>query len=305
MSFTALLTTFANNLLPVLLISGAGFLSGKLLGIEPRSLSRVLFYLFSPILIFNLLLHSTLDTDQVVITIAFTTTVIFALSALGLVLGLLLRLEKPLILAVMLTVAFGNTGNYGLPLIMFAFGEDALAYGALFFVVTIMLLNTMGVLMASLGKMDLKAAVLGLLKIPMGYAILLAAVLASFRIQLPVPLARTVDLMASATIPLMLILLGLELTRVKWSHSAKALSLSVSIRLVAGPLIGLLLAIPFGLQGAAWQGNLIQTGMPTAVATTVVATEYQLEPSLVTAIVFVGTLLSPLTLTPLLVLLGR
>jgi predicted permease len=83
------------------------------------------------------------------------------------------------------------------------------------------------------------------------------------------------------------------------------MSLSVFIRLAIGPLIGLLLAIPFALDGAARQGNVLQTGMPGAVATTVVASEYQLEPELVTAIVFVGTVLSPLTLTPLLVLLGR
>ena len=45
--------------------------------------------------------------------------------------------------------------------------------------------------------------------------------------------------------------------------------------------------------------------MPAAVTTTVLATEYGLDPSLVTAMVYIGTLLSPLTLTPLLVYLGR
>jgi predicted permease len=67
----------------------------------------------------------------------------------------------------------------------------------------------------------------------------------------------------------------------------------------------LLLAGLFGLHGAARQGNVLESAMPAAVATTVLATEYKLESSLVTAIVFLGTVLSPLTLTPLIVYLAR
>ena len=76
-------------------------------------------------------------------------------------------------------------------------------------------------------------------------------------------------------------------------------------KLLLAPLVGLLLASLFGLQHAMRQGNVLEAAMPAAVATTVVATEYKLEPALVTAIVFLGTALSPLTLTPLLVYLAR
>ena len=103
----------------------------------------------------------------------------------------------------------------------------------------------------------------------------------------------------------LIILLGLELSRVQWSHSWRALQLSAGLRLLAGPLIGFLLAMVFGLQGAARQGNIVEASMPAAVTTTVLATEYGLDTSLVTAIVFTGTILSPLTLTPLLVFLRK
>jgi predicted permease len=103
----------------------------------------------------------------------------------------------------------------------------------------------------------------------------------------------------------MLILLGLELTRIEWSHSFRALGLGVAVKLLLGPLVGLALASLFGMQGHVRQGNVLEAAMPAAVATTVVATEYKLEPSLVTAIVFLGTALSPLTLTPLIVFLAR
>jgi len=103
----------------------------------------------------------------------------------------------------------------------------------------------------------------------------------------------------------MIILLGLELSRVQWSHSIRAVGLGAGLRLLAGPLIGLLLAALFGLQGAARQGNIVEASPPAAITTTVLAAEYGLDSSLITAIIFVGTILSPLTLTPLLVFLGR
>ena len=103
-------------------------------------------------------------------------------------------------------------------------------------------------------------------------------------------------------------LLGLSFTGLIYLSDALVgalIGLSVGLRLVAGPVIGLLLAIPFGLEGPALQGSVTETAMPAAVTNTVLAAEYGLDSSLVTAMVFVGTILSPLTLTPLLVFLGN
>ncbi len=305
MPLNELFTTFANNLLPILLISGAGFLLGRTISIDPRSLGRVVFYVFSPILVFNLLLHTELNSSDIFITMGYTTAVCLATGLLTLLLGKLLRFERPVLMAILLTSIFGNTGNYGLPLVSFAFGKDALAFATLCYVTVSILTNTFGVLIASLGHMDIKSALLGLFKVPTMYAVILAALLNRFHLVLPIPLARTVELAANGSIPLMIILLGLELSRFQWSHNFHAVGLSVAMRLLAGPVIGLLLTIPFGLQGAARQGSVVEASMPAAVMTTVLATEYGLDTSLVTAIVFVGTLLSPLTLTPLLVYLGR
>jgi predicted permease len=305
MSFNELLTTFANNLLPILLVSGAGFLLGKLLTVDSRSLGRVVFYVFSPLLVFDLMIKSTLNLRQALTTIIFTASFIAVMGSLAFLLGKLLRLERPYLLAVILTVAFGNTGNYGLPLTKFAFGDDALAVASLFYVTTTILFNTAGVVIASLGHMDLKSALLGLFKVPIVYGVVLALLIKGTGTQLFLPVSRTIEIAANGAIPVMLILLGLELTRIQWSHSFRALGLGVLIKLLLGPLMGLLLAGLFGLQGSARQGTVLEAAMPAAVATTVVATEYKLEPSLVTAIVFLGTVLSPLTLTPLIVFLAR
>jgi len=103
----------------------------------------------------------------------------------------------------------------------------------------------------------------------------------------------------------MLILLGVELTRVQFSGSMRAMQLSVALRLLVAPLLALTLAALFGIQGYARQGSVTEASMPSMVSTTVLATEYELDSKLITAIIFISTLLSPLTLTPLLVFLGR
>jgi predicted permease len=305
MSFNELIITFADNLLPIILVAGAGFALGKLISIDSRSLGRVVFYVFSPLLVFDLMVKSQLNLRQAITTIGYTSSVILVLGILAFLLGRLFQLERTALLAVILTVAFGNTGNYGLPLVKFAFGDDALAVASLFYVTTTILFNTVGVVIASLGHMDLKSALLGLFKVPVVYGVILALIIKGLHIQMPLPLSRTIEIAANGAIPVMLILLGLELTRIEWSHSFRAIGVGVFAKLLLGPVIGILLASLFGLEGHTRQGSVIEAAMPAAVATTVVATEYKLQPSLVTAIVFLGTALSPLTLTPLLVYLAR
>ena len=305
MSFAELFTTFANNLLPILLIAAAGYILGKTLTVDSRTIGRMVFYIFSPLLVFNLMVTSQLNLQQALTTVGYTTAVIAVMGLIAFILGKIFQLERAHLLAVILTVAFGNTGNYGLPLVKFAFGDEALAVASIFYVTTTILFNTVGVVIASLGHLDLKSAILGVFKLPILYAVTVALLVKGFGIQIPLPLSRTIEIAANGAIPAMIILLGLELTRIEWTHSMRAMSVGVATKLLIGPLIGLLLASLFGLQGHTRQGSVIEAAMPAAVATTVVATEYNLEPSLVTAIVFFGTVLSPLTLTPLIVFLSR
>jgi len=305
MVFNELLAAFRNNLMPILLIGGAGFVLGKNLAVDARSLGRVAFYIFSPILVFNLLIHTELSMDEVFTTMVYSIGVAVGSGLLAFILGKMMGFTRPLLIAIVLTAALGNTGNYGLPLVSFAFGEEALAFATLYFVTNVILFNTVGVLIASLGHMDLRTALGGLFKVPAVYAVVLALLLNRFHIVMPLFLERTIGLAADGSIPILIVLLGLELARVQWSHSVRAVGLSVGLRLLAGPLIGLLLAAVFGLEGAARRGNVIETAMPAAVTNVVLATEYGLDVSLVTAMVSVGTLLSPLTLTPLLVYLGK
>ena len=305
MSFSLLFSTFANNILPIILLSSAGYALGKVLHVEPRGIGRVVFYIFSPVLIFDLMLKNRLDLKDAAITIAFVVSIILTMGILTYIIGRLLKFERTALTAIVITTMFANTGNYGLPLFTFAFGEKALPFAGIYFVVTTVLFFSLGVLIASLGHMNFKEALLGLFKVPTLYAVLLAILVNALDITLPTPLSRAVELAANGTIPLMLVLLGLQLTNVEFSNNLRPLQLSVVLRLLIAPLGALLFATLFGLHGGARQGVVTQASMPSMVSNTVLATEYHLDAKLVTAVVFISTLLSPITLTLLLVFLGR
>jgi malate permease and related proteins len=301
---STLTVLFVNNLLPVFLAAAAGFGLGRWLNIEPRPISQISFYIFSPCLIFVLITGNHLNNADFVRMMGFTVTVITLIGLATWVIGRILKLERRILMAVVLSAISMNAGNYGLSVNLFAFGEEALAHASLFFVTTAIYTYTVGVVIASMGSSTLKQSLLNLARLPVVYAVLAAFVFVRFGWSLPLPVERTVSIFADAAIPSMLLILGLQLNRVHWNGNLGTLTLSSLMRLVAAPLLAILLSKPFGLLGPARQAGILESGMPTAVLAAVLATEYDLEPSFITSVVFVTTFLSPFTLTPLLAFLG-
>ena len=301
---TSLLNIFLDNLMPILLAAGAGYLIGKYLKVEPRTLSRVIFYIFTPCLMFNLIVSSQLTGGDVFRISTLLAVLALSLGLLTWLVGTLFKFDRQLLAAMILCVIFMNAGNYGLSLNLFAFGEEALAQASVYFAFQGILVYSFGVLIASLGKFDLREALVGLLKVPMLYALILAFIFVRLEWTMPLPIDRTINLLSQAAIPAMLILLGIQMVRVEWSGKVLALGLANTLRLVVSPLLAMGFATVLGLQGAARQAGITESAMPTAVIVTILATEYDAEPAFVTAVVFTSTLISPLTLTPLLAYLG-
>lgn len=301
---TNLLRLFADNLLPVLLVAGAGYVAGKWLKVEARSISRVVFYFFSPCLLFDLLVTNQFEASDMLRMVGFAVASILTVGVITWTLGRLFGLERKILAAVLLCTLTLNAGNYGLSLNLFAFGEEGLAYASLFFVASAVITYTLGVMVASLGKASMADSLRGLLKIPVIYVVPLALIFITMDWELPLPLNRAVSLLSDASIPAMLIVLGLQLQNNQRSYNLRALFLAGGMRLLGGLGVGLVLATAFGLQGVAYNAGVLESSMPTAVMSTILATEYEAEPAFVTTAVFASTLLSPLTLTPLLLILG-
>ena len=78
--------------------------------------------------------------------------------------------------------------------------------------------------------------------------------------------------------------------------------LASSFKLIIGPLLGALLAIPLGVYGAEYATGVLQLGMPVAISSSVIAIEFDLAPNFVVTTVLFSTLASLLTLTILLAL---
>jgi predicted permease len=299
-----LLTLFLDNLLPVFLIAGAGFLLGILTDLDPRSLSQIILYIFSPCLIFILLTQSQVSNQQFLKIILFSLVFCFLMGSIAWLAGRLFHLDRGLLSSTMLTTMFTNAGNYGLPVVLFAFGEEALGYASIFFVINLSLAYTVGTVIASMGSVSFWKGILNLVKLPMIYAVLLAVVCMQTGWKIPQPLDRAVNLLADAAIPSMLVLLGLQLKSARLKGRTLPLTITSTLRLLVGPALALILLPLVGLTSAANQAIILEAGMPTAVITTVLAVEFNAEPAFATAAVLITTLLSPLTLTPLLSLLG-
>jgi predicted permease len=297
---TELLRLFANNLLPILLMAGIGYLLAAKLELDVRTLSLVTFHVFSPALIFDLIISSRLGGEDMLRMAAFTAATLLTVGLVAAVIGHILGLPRRLRAAVVLTAMLPNAGNYGLSLNLFAFGEDALAQAAIFFATSAALTYTVGVFVASLGRADARTALLGLLRVPTVYAVAIALVVVYQEWQLPLPLERSVSTLAQAAIPTFLIVLGMQLHRAGAFRPTGLQGLAVGLRLVAGPAIAVLFALVFGLTGPARTAGILEAAMPSAVITTVLGEVYDIEPAFITSVVFASTIASPLTLTPLL-----
>jgi predicted permease len=299
-----LIPLFSNNILPIFITAGAGYFLGKVIEIDPRTISRVTFYVFSPCLVFMLLTKNELEQGAIIQMVGICTCSVILIGIISFVVTKILKFDRKLMVAVMLTTMFTNAGNFGLALVDYAFGKDALAYASIYFVTSGTLIYTIGVLVASMGKASLKQAIIGLFRLPTLYALLLAFLFKRMDWELHISIQRPVELLSQAAIPSMLVLLGLQLQRAVWGTKGIAMAAANFIRLAISPLIAYGLSVPFVLQDHGLQAGVTEASMPSAVMTTVLATEYEVEPEFVTTIVTTTTLLSPLTLTPILAFLG-
>jgi predicted permease len=295
---------FANNILPIILIAGIGYLLQRTLRIDPRALSRVIFYGFTPAFVFSLLASTEIGADDILRMAVFTIIVSAIVGTLSYVVSRLLKLKPLTAAAFVLTATFINAGNYGLSLNAFALGDMGLLWASIFFITSAMLVNSVGVYVASVGRVSPKEALMGLFKVPSVYAIPLALLVRLNDIDLPLAIWRPIELLGSAAVPSMLILLGMQIARAGLPKRKGLLLASAGLRMFASPLIAWFVASFVGLSGVGRQAGILESAMPTAVLTTVIATEYDVEPEFVTGAVLATTLISPLTLTPLMAILG-
>ena len=118
-------------------------------------------------------------------------------------------------------------------------------------------------------------------------------------VTVPLAIMRPVTMLSDAALPLMILVLGMQLERATFPERPSLVMLAVCLSLLIAPMVALGMTSALGITGAARQAGVILASMPAAVVATILALEFDVAPSFVTSVVFMTTLLSPLTLTPL------
>ena len=300
-----LLGIFASDILPIFVIAGVGYLLARHASVQVHTISRVTFHALAPALVFNTLATSTLSGFEFGRMAAFYLLVAASAALMARVAAIPLRLDRASLSAFLLVVVCSNSGNYGLPVALLAFGREALAFASVYFVSSAIFSYTGGVLLAASGRRSIRQALAGVLRVPAVYGALAAAVTMAFGFHVPDAIARPVAMLSDAALPMMVLVLGMQLERVTWPDRPDMVVVASLLSLVATPLAAFGIARLLGLQGAAFQAGVLQASMPTAVVTTILALEFDVAPSFVTSVVCVTTLLSPITLTVLIAYLQR
>lgn len=293
-----LLAIFASDILPVFIIAGAGFLLARLSQVDVRTMARVIFNVLSPALVFTLMVTATLSLADFGRMALFCVLVTAAAALASAATGKALRLDRASLIGFVLAVAFSNSGNYGLPVVMFAFGREALTHASVFFVSSSILMYTAGVFLAASGRRTLRESLVGVAKVPAVWGVLAAAVVMIGGVQVPEPVMRPVSLLTDASLPMMLLVLGMQLGQAGLPEHRAPLAAAVLLSLLVTPAIAIALAYAL-LTGPAFQAGVLQASMPAAIVTTIIALEFDVAPRFVTSVVFLSTLLSPITLTGL------
>jgi len=283
-----LVLTVLNITAPVFLLATVGFVWVKL-GFEYRVefVTRMAMTLAVPSLIFVALMNIEAE-PQALAALSLASLVAYGIVIVGIFAVVkIARLDMQTFLA---PLVFGNTGNLGLPLALFAFGETGLGYAVVVFAIMATLSFTIGIWMVA-GAGSFKRVV----REPLVGATLLGALFLWLGWETPVFLTNAISLVGQMAIPLMLITLGVAVARLETNAMTRAVILSV-IKLAICATVGWAVATWFALDRVATGVLIVQVATPVAVASYLLAEKYGADAQSVAGLVVASTLLSVLAL---------
>lgn len=283
-----MLTEILSVVAPLFLCAGVGFVWGRLdKPFDAEMMTGLALHLGVPCLVFSTLTRLEISPAAFGEMAGAYTLALALFMALAAGLTRLLRLEAR---AFIPALTFRNSGNLGLPVCLFAFGEAGLAYGIGAFVIASLAGLTIG-----RGIYAGSTASEALFRNPIVYAILVSVACMVGEIKPPAWIANTVEIVSGMAIPLMVVSLGVALSKIRVVGIGRATALS-ALELAVGFGVGVALAELFGLTGVARGVLILQCAMPVAVHNYVFAQAYRRSPEVVAGMVLMSTLLACITL---------
>ncbi|MFP4384884.1 MAG: AEC family transporter [Spirochaetia bacterium] len=289
-------------ILPIFAIAAVGFLFDRLFKPHLETLSNLNFYIFVPALIFIKILDADLTMGEIGMIGIFNLihlAILFVISFSMFSLPVYRKHRNVLTLGTM----FYNAGNYGFPLIIFAFGYPQLDT----IVITLMILNLLsfsfGIILMEGGTKSFGSVLLGLLKIPVIYAIVIALILRGFNVDLITEVYQPLRYLADGLISIALLTLGVQLSRSKIKGDLLPVASVTLLRLFASPAAAALLLLLFDFSPATQAVLITASALPVGVNVFIIASKYGgRQAEIASKGVFWSTVLSIITVSILLVI---
>ncbi|HMA76606.1 MAG TPA: AEC family transporter [Candidatus Krumholzibacteriaceae bacterium] len=301
--------------LPVFFVIFLGLLLRRLGKVDERVFSRTQLYVLTPALIFVAMTGNDAEISILLKVLFFVASLSVILLAAAQAVGFLFKEDKVTRNAISLASIFSNSGFYGIPVCMLAFGEEGVVYAAIFVAGSSSVQSTLGIFVANAGKKKIPEAIGAVFKVPMIYAIIISKLLLNFDLLPPEPFMKMIDMLGHSAIPLGLLLLGMQLEKIiferfvgvgKYDDNVndgdrrKELlqgATAAVIKIGGGFAAGLLLCEIFGFDSLIRKVLIVEASMPTAVNAVVMATEFDCRPEIVTVGILASTVASIATIT--------
>jgi len=301
----SVLSTLYQVIVPLSIPVIVGALLGRFKNLDTKPLLTLYLYFLTPAIILNTLATAEISMDDIYKTLAFSLLNLCFLWAIANIIGKLLKLGPSEISGLTLVSTFTNSVNYGLPLVLLAFGQLGLDKASVYVIGQMIIVNTVGVYFAARSQFSVKNAVKSVFSLPAIYAAMLALFLRIFDLHLPSELATGVSMVAGGYSPVVLAILGAQMVKVRTMSSEKGQSTfwaGMIIRLILAPLVAYLGLSILHIDGILFSVLLILASMPVAVNAVVLAERFDASPELVSKCILWTTLASFLVLPILIVL---
>jgi predicted permease len=304
----SVLATLLQVIVPISLPVIVGALLGRYRNLETKPLLTLYFYLLSPAIILDSLMKAELSFDEVTRTFAFVVLNLLLLWLVASLFGKALKLPAPEAAGLTLVATLSNAVNYGLPLVLLAFGQLGLEKAAVYVIAQMIIVSTLGIYFAARSEFSVKNAVRTVFTLPAVYAAALAVVMKALGLHFPSGISTGISMVAVAYAPVVLTVLGAQMASVKSAelstHLQKAFWTGMFIRMLVSPITAWLALILLGVKGTLFSVLLILSSMPAAVNAGILAERFNASPKFVTRCILWTTLASFIVL-PLYIVLVK
>lgn len=292
-----LLQALIQTVLPVFFLASLGWVARRVLAIDVKEPARLAVYLLVPALIIHSVLGAQMVASEVSKVIGFCLLLTAAMIAATLLVARLLGWSRSEESAALLTTSFMNAANFGLPIVLLAFGPEGFERGAVFVVPSSLMMYTVAVYFAARGQMDWRQAVGAVFRLPIVWAAGGALAIRWLGIGLPEFVTQPIGMLANAAVVIMVILLGMQVAQIKLRGAGPKLGWVTALRLLLSPLVALALVAWLKPEPLTGKVLVLQAAMPASVNTTLLAVQFGTEPDQVSGATLVTTVLSLATIS--------